>query len=150
MTPLKPGIYLQATAPLNDTFFEGAVILITENNSDGAVGFVINKTFERRFNELVEFRHSPAFPLYDGGPVDREHLFFIHRRPELIDGGKPVANGLYTGGDFKKAVTAINNKTISGDQIQIFIGYCGWDAGELEAEVEEGSWMLISDFELGI
>ena len=145
MPLLQPGILLKATEALDDTFFAGAIILITEYNADGATGFIINKPFDRNLNELVEFRHSPPFPLHDGGPVDREHLFFIHRRPELIDGGKPVTGGWHSGGDFKKAITGINNKSITEQDTRIFIGYCGWDAGELEAEVEEGSWIFIQD-----
>ncbi|HRF18552.1 MAG TPA: YqgE/AlgH family protein, partial [Chitinophagaceae bacterium] len=69
---MKPqtGMLLKATAALNDTNFENAVILITEYNEKGAVGFVVNKLFSRQLNELEEFKHSPAFPLYEGGPVD--------------------------------------------------------------------------------
>lgn len=138
---LKTGIVLRSTAELNGTFFEGALVLITEYNDKGAAGFVINKPFARTLNELEEFRHSPSFPLYDGGPVGREQLFFIHRRPDLIPGGQAIGNGMYFAGDFKEAIKAINNKSLLAADIRLFIGYCGWDAGELEAEITESSWV---------
>ena len=78
----------------------------------------------------------------DGGPVDREHLFVLHKRPDLIDGGKQIPNGLYLGGNMEQVIEAINTRVAHKEEIQLFIGYCGWDVGELEAEVEEGSWAL--------
>jgi putative transcriptional regulator len=79
----------------------------------------------------------------DGGPVDREHLFVLHKRPDLIDGGEQVTQDLYLGGNMEQVIEAINNRGANNQEIQIFIGYCGWDVGELEAEIEEGSWVLI-------
>ncbi|NLR58275.1 YqgE/AlgH family protein [Chitinophaga polysaccharea] len=140
---MNAGMFLRSTPLLDDSFFERTELFITEVNDKGAMGFVVNKPFPRKFNELVEFRHSIAFPLYDGGPVDREHLYFIHRRPDLIEGGVLVAGDIYLGGDFKAAVKYINNKTITENDIRLFIGYCGWDSFELEEEIAEGSWEII-------
>jgi putative transcriptional regulator len=78
----------------------------------------------------------------DGGPVDREHLFVLHKRPDLIDGGEKMNNGFYLGGNMEQVIEAINNGSATQEEIQIFIGYCGWDAGELDAELKEGSWIF--------
>ncbi len=137
---MTAGTFLQGTSLLNDSFFEQALIFITEYNDKGAMGFVINKLFPRKFNELEEFKTSIPFPLHDGGPVDREHLFFIHRRPDLIRDGMPISGNICLGGDFKEAVRLINNSTITGKDIRLFIGYCGWDDQDLETEIAEGSW----------
>jgi putative transcriptional regulator len=139
---IQTGALVKSTAALNNTLFENVTILITEYNTSGALGFVINKPFGRSLNELEEFKHSPYFPLYNGGPVDQEHLFFIHQRPDLIEEGVAVGNGIYSGGNFKQAVTAINNRSLTPKDIKIVVGYCGWDAGELEAEIAEGSWQI--------
>lgn len=139
---MKTGQYLVSTDLLEEDYFAQSTILITEYNAKGAMGFIINRPFARRFNELEEFRHSVAFPLYEGGPVDQEHLFFVHRRPDLIQGGEQVGDGLYLGGDFKEAVKLLNNKTLTEKDIRLFIGYCGWDTEDLEAEVAEGSWRV--------
>ena len=78
----------------------------------------------------------------DGGPVDIDHLFVLHKRPDLIEGGEQIPNGLYLGGNMEQVIEAINTRGANKQEIQLFIGYCGWDEGELEAEVEEGSWTL--------
>ncbi len=145
---MKAGIFIGSTALLDDSFFEQAILFIAEYNNKGAMGFVVNKEFPRRFNELQEFSDSIPFPLYEGGPVDQEHLYFVHRRPELIAGGALVADNIYLGGDFKTAVRLINNGAISTMDIRLFIGYCGWDFQELEAEIAEGSWEILEEVTL--
>jgi putative transcriptional regulator len=143
MKDIKAGSNIKSTAKLMDSFFENTSILIVEHNEEGSTGFVINKPFNKSLHDLIEFNHSKPFPLMDGGPVDRDHLFVLHKRPDLIDGGKPIPNDLYLGGNMEQVIEAINTNGVTDQELQIFIGYCGWDAGELEAEFEEGSWIFV-------
>ncbi|HMG82990.1 MAG TPA: YqgE/AlgH family protein [Ferruginibacter sp.] len=139
---ITAGTILISMPSLDDSVFEKTVIFITEHNEKGAMGFVINKLFPRALNELEEFKHSTNFPLYEGGPVEMDHLYFVHRRPDLIEGGVVIADSIYLGGNFQQAVTHLTNKTIAEKDIKIFIGYCGWDQHQLEDEIEEGSWLV--------
>ena len=139
---MKAGNYIKSSSELIGDFFENTIILIVKHNEEGTVGFVTNKAFGKSLHELVEFNHSKPFPLMDGGPVDRDHLFVLHKRPDLIEGGEAVCNGLYMGGNMEQVIQAINTQAANKEDIQLFIGYCGWDEGELEAELEEGSWIL--------
>lgn len=143
------GKILKSSTSMDDANFKDSIIFIAEHNESGVMAFVINKKADRPVNALMEFRNSPSFPLYNGGPVDKEHLFFIHQRSDIITGGNKIIDNIYLGGDFKKAILNINNKTLTEADIKIFIGYCGWDNGELEAEVDEGSW-LFTDVSCGI
>ena len=143
MKDLKAGIYIKSTTDLIGSFFEQATILLVEHNKAGSTGFVMNKPFEKSLHDLIEFKHVKPFPLLDGGPVDRDHLYVLHKRPDLIDGGKPISNGLYLGGNMEQVIEAIHTHGVHSPEIQLFIGYCGWDVGELEAEVNEGSWTII-------
>ena len=142
MRDLKAGIVINSTDVLNNSFFEHTTILIVQHNEQGSLGFVTNKSFGKSLHELIEFKHAIPYPLMDGGPVDREHLFVLHQRPDLIEGGEQIHNGLYLGGNMEQVIEAINTKAASQQEIQVFIGYCGWDMGELEAELEEGSWTV--------
>lgn len=142
MSDLKAGLYINSTDALIGSFFENTTILLVQHNEEGSLGFVTNKSFEKSLHELIEFNHVKPFPLMDGGPVDRDHLFVLHKRPDLIEGGEQIPNGLYLGGNMEQVIEAINTKSANKQEIQLFIGYCGWDEGELKAEVEEGSWTL--------
>jgi putative transcriptional regulator len=143
---VSAGKILLSTPVLDDPNFDKVVIFIAEYNANGALGFVINKIFPRAFNELVEFKQSMPVPLYEGGPVEQEHLFFLHRRPDLIEGGIHIINAVYLGGNFSQAVQCVNEKLITTNDIKLFIGYSGWDDNQLEDEIAEGSW-LIADAE---
>ena len=143
MKNFKAGIYIRSTTALIGSFFENTTILLVKHNEEGTIGLVTNKPFEKSLNELIEFNQSKPFPLKDGGPVDREHLFVLHKRPELIDGGIQITNGYYLGGNMGQVIEAINTSDANTEEIQLFIGYCGWDTGELEAELEEESWTIV-------
>lgn len=141
MSEIKAGIYIKSTAALMGSFFENTTILIVKHDEEGSLGFVTNKTFAKSLHELVEFTHSKPYPLMDGGPVDREHLFVLHQLPDIIHGGEKVFNDYYLGGNMAEVIEAINKKGFPHQEIQIFLGYCGWDVEELEAEIKEGSWI---------
>ena len=118
--------------------------MVTEYNQQGATGFVLNEPFDRKLNELVEFQQSKSFDLYTGGPMEQEKLFVLHRRPAMIEQSDLVTDGVYTGGDFKQVLAYINQHAHTEKDIKLLLGYCGWDAGQLEAEIAEGSWLVIS------
>jgi putative transcriptional regulator len=139
---IRTGTIIEATHALAGSVFEHAIIYIVRIDDTGVVGFVVNKQFNRRFNELTEFSHYSSFLMFDGGPVDHEHLYFLHRRPDLIADGTPVDNGVYFGGDFQTTIDLLQSGTVSGSDVRLFVGYCGWDIGELESEMEEGSWVI--------
>lgn len=139
---INEGSFIKSTAALNGTFFENAIILIVRNNDDGATGFVVNKPYGRSLNDLEEFKNSKPFPLLEGGPVDPEHIYVLHKRPDLIKESQQLNNGLYVGGSIEEVVGAINANAATEKDLQLFIGYCGWDAGEVESEFEEGSWII--------
>ncbi|UYQ93625.1 YqgE/AlgH family protein [Chitinophaga horti] len=140
---MKAGLFIKSTSLLDDSVFEGVLVYIAEYNAKGALGFVVNQRFARGLNELQEFSYLQPFPLYVGGPVDQEHLYFIHQRPDLIPDGTHIDGNTYLGGDFKATVQHIAAGKLSEQDIKIFMGYCGWDVGELDAEIEEGSWEIL-------
>jgi putative transcriptional regulator len=134
------GQLLVSTETDASEYFYKTVIYICQHNEQGAWGVVLTVPFDKNLNDLIEFNASKPFPLFEGGPVEKEKLFFLHRSPSSIEGGQNVNQDIYWGGNFKEAVAAINNGNIDYQQIKLFIGYCGWDKGQLENEVSEGYW----------
>src|SRR5690554_4492983 len=79
---------------LQDLVFGRSVILITEYNTEGTVGFILNKPVNYSVSDLVpdiEF----LFPLYKGGPVEQDNLYFIHSKPEVIPDSTEISDGIY-------------------------------------------------------
>jgi len=142
MIDFKAGLIIKSTDALIGSIFEHTTILIVKHNNEGTTGFVINKLLHKSLHELIEFKHSKSYPLMDGGPVDKDHLFVMHKRPDLITDSEKIHSDYYLGGNMEEVIEAINNNGINEQEIQLFIGYCGWDEGELAAEIEEGSWVI--------
>jgi len=145
---LNSGTLIKASPLLNDSYFEGCIIFITELNKNGAIGFILNNPYYRRFNELQEFTSSPALQLFEGGPMEHEKLFILHKKSDLINDSQWITPNIYFGGNFKQAVTLMNSGILAENDFKLFIGYCGWDAGELEAEIEEGSWEILEKYQV--
>ncbi|CAN5902444.1 YqgE/AlgH family protein [soil metagenome] len=136
------GRLLIAEPFLHDDYFRRAVVLIAEHNEKGTVGFILNKPLEITVQNAI-----PEFPEYEklsyfGGPVQRDQLYFIHTIGDKIDGSFSIGNGLYWLGDFEKVKNLIEKKEISDDQIRFFIGYAGWEPGQLDKELKSKSWFV--------
>jgi putative transcriptional regulator len=134
------GKIITSSPDINDPNFENTSILIVEHNERGAVGFIAHLPLMKKLNELTEFIKYPPVPLYVGGPVEQENLFFLHRRPDLIESGLKIKDGVYYGGDFQQVLTHLKDQTLSEKDICLLIGYAGWDPGQLEEEIKDGSW----------
>jgi len=113
-----------------DVSFNRSVVLLAEHNKEGSVGFILNKPLDFYVNELITEINYP-FQVYNGGPVEQDNLYFIHKVPDLITNSIEISDGIFWGGDFEKTVELINKKLISEDEIRFFLGYTGTKASSL-------------------
>lgn len=142
---LKKGQVLVAEPALTgDLSFSRAVILLAEHNEEGSVGFILNKPLEFTLNELVEDIKLP-FPVYNGGPVEQDNIYFIHSVPMLIPGSIEISDGIFWGGNFKALLTAIEKDKIAKEDIRFFLGYTGWSQNQLNGEIKSKSWISLEN-----
>ena len=129
---------------LGDAAFARAVILLTDHNQEGSVGFIINKPLKYSINDLLPDIKA-SFKVYNGGPVEQDNLYFIHNVPELIPNSVEISNGIYWGGDFESVKELINQRKINKTNIRFFLGYTGWEEDQLESEMENNSWIVTTN-----
>ncbi|MCY7350226.1 MAG: YqgE/AlgH family protein [Cytophagaceae bacterium] len=139
---VKNGDLLIAEPFLGDPNFERSVVLICEHNELGSFGLVWNQTVQLHLDDVLSDDIYPEVALYVGGPVEKNTLHFIHRRPDLISKSRLVAEGIYWGGDFDEIRQMLNLGTLSVTDIRFFIGYSGWSAGQLSDELKRDSWIV--------
>lgn len=131
---------------LQDIYFQRSVILLIEHTRKGSMGFVLNKKTELIVNKFfTELEDSPEIPIYLGGPVSSNRLFFIHSLGEdIIPDTVKINDNLYFDGDFK----FLKNYILSGNPIEgkvkFFLGYSGWSKGQLRQEISSNSWLVSS------
>jgi putative transcriptional regulator len=141
---LKPtkGRVLIAEPFLQGPYFNRSIVIITEHNREGTVGFVLNKSSELYPDEVIEDLFNFKGELYIGGPVASNTLHYIHTLGDMIPGSIKVSGNLYWGGDFDKIKELINIGRASESCIKFFAGYSGWEPGQLEREIAENSWIV--------
>lgn len=139
---LKPGVLLISEPFLEDPSFKRSVILLCEHTSSHSFGLVLTQPQEVILDSIMDAKIMGEIPLFAGGPVDPTILQFVHRRPDLIQGGQEIAPGIFWAGDFEQAIEAVIDGTISFQEIKFFIGYSGWSAGQLDRELKSDSWII--------
>lgn len=133
---------------MQDPYFRQAVVFICEHNEEGALGFIINKPFETP--ELQEL-FTDFLPeeddilklvpdVYFGGPVLVERGIVVHSAEYKTE------NTINIGDDF----SLTSNKTVIHNiaenkgpkHYKLLLGHAGWAQYQLEAEIENGDWLL--------
>lgn len=127
---------------MRDSYFGRAVILLTEHNSEGSVGLILNKPLDITINDVIN--HFPDFPakVFAGGPVNTERIFYLHSAGALIPGSIHVFDSIYWSGNFEVLKELIHSQVIKPKDITFFIGYSGWSAGQLSDEINKNSWLV--------
>ena len=91
---------------IGDLSFNRSIILIADHNPEGSIGFILNKPLDFTLQDLIPEIEMP-FEVYNGGPVEQDNLYYIHKIPELIPNSIEISDGLYWGGDFQKVTELI-------------------------------------------
>ena len=140
----KGDLLIAKPSLLGDYTFNRVVILLADHTDSGTVGFVLNKPLDLSLRDIVD-AVTVDFTIYDGGPVEVNNLFFVHNRPDLIPQSVAIADTLYWGGDFEMVVKLVNSKALKSNEIRFFLGYSGWDANQLKAELKQDSWKVMKN-----
>jgi putative transcriptional regulator len=142
------GSFLVAHSSLNDPNFSQTVVLILAHNDSGAFGLVVNRPVKKP--EL-------PFPLFCGGPCPAPGLFMLHGHAEWVDfendepavgdadseqTQREVAPGIFLG-DTDSLKRAGHTKNDEAVRFRAYQGYAGWGAGQLEHELNTGSWLVM-------
>ena len=141
MTQPQLGQILISEPFLEDPNFNRTVVLITEHNSEGTVGFVLNQKTDFTVDLLVPELDTVPNPVYQGGPVDIESFHFIHscdQIPKAIE----LSEGLYWSGDFEFTAKGLLDGSLDPADFKFFIGYSGWAPEQLEDELKERAWVV--------
>jgi len=140
--PPERGRLLVSGPFLSDPYFRRTVVLLCAHDEDGSFGFVLNRIMDTRVNELVPDMPRIHERVSMGGPVNGDNLYFIHTLGMHLKGSTQVVDDVHAGGDHAQLrdLLAADPKLIR--HVRFFIGYAGWEAGQLEREIAERSWFV--------
>ena len=139
---IKLGSLLLADPFEKDPRFKHSVVLLTEYDEEGALGFIMNKPTGISVSEAVDdFPYCDSL-LYFGGPEETESLFYVHTVGEMLDDSIEIIPGLWHGGDYDKLRMLLDTNQIGNDQIRFYVGYTEWVPGALDFEVKKKYWIV--------
>ncbi len=137
---------------LQDAYFQRSVILLVEHSKEETFGFVLNKKTDLIVNSFFpELKDFPEIPIYIGGPVESNRLFFLHTLGDLIiPNAIRINKHLFFDGDFEILKEYITKGHSIEGKVKFFLGYSGWGKGQLNNEITQNSWVVSDDMQLDI
>ena len=144
MKPSKGKLLVAEPSILSDSSFNRSIVLLSEHNDEGAIGFIINKPSEFIISDVIPEIES-SLQIYIGGPVAKENLYFVHRMPDLIADSIEIGDGIFWGGNFENVQQLLVDNILTNDDIRFFLGYSGWSKDQLQDELDTTSWKVIEN-----
>ena len=142
------GQLLVAMPQMSDPRFTRTVIYMCAHSSQGAMGLVLNRVFDKMsFPELLSQLNIESGPqtrpirIHAGGPVESAHGFVLHSDDYVRQGTMRVTDGIAL-----TATVDILKAIAEGDGPRhslLALGYAGWGPGQLESEIIRNSWLTV-------
>jgi putative transcriptional regulator len=139
--------FLLAMPGLAGDYFANSLTYVCEHSAEGAMGLMINRPAELSLMDLLsrlgmngcsDFTQSPVL---EGGPVATDRGFVLHSAEKSFDSSADIGHNLRlsTALDVLEAIA----RDEGPDRYVVTLGYAGWGAGQLEAEVGANVWLTV-------
>ncbi len=130
------GHFLVAARHQHDPNLVETVILVVEHSDRGAFGVIVNCPNERNQRQRNEQPLSEKARLYFGGPVTGP-LMAVHDDASFAE--HEILPGVFFAGKEKNVLPLMRK---AKQPYKVFTGYAGWEAGQLEYEIEQSVWRV--------
>lgn len=149
-------ILIAMPALAQDPFFNQSVIYIIDHDEKGAMGLIINKPTDIDINNLLDELDIPvdqqsndtqrSAKVMLGGPVQREAGLVLHRTVKPSSDNDDWQSSLNLDNQISLTSSSDILEAISKgkgpEELIVALGYASWSAGQLEDELQEGSWLI--------
>ena len=136
-------VLLVASPTLQDPNFSQSVVLVLFPAEGGPTGVILNRPTPLAWSEV--FPDEPGLrqrtdPIYLGGPVRIQALWYLFRRSEARANALPVVDDLYLSADGE-----LLDELIAAQRRveRFFVGYSGWAPTQLDFEIAQGAWYVL-------
>ena len=138
-----PGMFLIATHDLTGSGFSESVVLLIQHDEDGTMGLIINQPTDIDLTTIVpEVSDNVVSRLYLGGPVATYGIMLLIKSADLLDDAIHVFDNIYASGS-RDLLLELLDKTNAESSIRLYAGHAGWSPGQLDYEIDRGSWQVV-------
>lgn len=143
---LAPTLLL-AMPQMQDPNFARTVVLLCKQESEGAMGLVVNRATETLASSVLDFdpplKGDSKLPIYVGGPVEPQRgwllLGYDPGTPDVLN----VGDGLYLSSSMDVLRDLVEGGERPDHRGRFFVGYAGWSGGQLESELAASAWLTV-------
>ena len=124
------------------SLFHHTVILLCQHSQEGAFGLVLNQPGNKLVGDVLPINMPPSLKKQrtrTGGPVDESSMHILHSNAFMFQGN--VMNNLSLVQD-PGELSDLANSVNPDHKIEVFLGYSGWGAGQLESELARKAWLV--------
>lgn len=139
------GVLLVASPSLDDPNFTQTVLFIVDHGRGGTIGLILNRPTDVLLAEVLQdlpMLKRTSHRLFGGGPVERTQLVLLFRLNQLLPDVRHIGNGIYVG--TPRVLERVMANPNPNDAFRGFAGFAGWAPGQLEYEMRQGSWSVLS------
>ncbi|WP_273130777.1 YqgE/AlgH family protein [Vibrio caribbeanicus] len=144
--------FLVAMPGMKDPYFQRSVIYVCEHNEDGAMGLMINAPIDITIGKMLEKvdvepshpqlqKESLEKPVLNGGPVSEDRGFILHQPKDDYESSIKMTDNISV--TTSKDILGVLGTEAEPSQYLVALGYSGWEAGQLEIELSENSWLTV-------
>lgn len=139
------GSLLVARPTVGDPCFGRSVIAMIQHDDSGSMGVILNRMTNLCLSDVMDdVPHADEVPVFLGGPVNTELMFFLHDLgADVLPDAEPLCAGLWVGGDFDALRAYLSAGNPVEGHIRFFVGYSGWEAGQLAGELKRHDWVVL-------
>lgn len=141
---LDAGSILVASENLQDPNFAKAVIVLLQYDEDeGAMGIVINRRTDAQLSSVMpDLKSGAKHRVYSGGPVQTDMMEVLFRATPAPESGLRVIGNVYATADSDSIQKLA--ETTAPERFRSYVGYAGWEGGQLEHEIALGAWTVMA------
>lgn len=144
--------FLVAMPSMEDPYFKRSVIYVCEHNEEGAMGLMINAPIDITVaGMLKQVAVQPSHPqllttnldasVLNGGPVAEDRGFILHNPKDQYESSLHMTDQISV--TTSKDILSVLGTEAEPESYLVALGYSGWEAGQLENELAENSWLTI-------
>ena len=139
----ESGQLLIATRQIQGPVFERSVVLLLDYSPRGAMGLIVNRPTTLRLREAlpdITDMNLPDDLIFLGGPVETTRFAFLIHSVEQPPHSDRVFSDIYV--SRRHELLLDGDAPDSNPPFRAYLGYAGWSAGQLDAEIARGDWFL--------
>ncbi|WP_070964545.1 YqgE/AlgH family protein [Vibrio sonorensis] len=144
--------FLVAMPGMKDPYFKRSVIYVCEHNNEGAMGLMINAPIDITVGKMLKqvdvqpvhpqlHTDSLEKPVLNGGPVSEDRGFILHQPKDSYESSIQMTEQISV--TTSKDILSVLGTDAEPNSYLVALGYSGWEAGQLETELAENSWLTI-------